>query len=486
MEISPINTLEGSILLPGAVKQRRAPAPFSPSWTAALLLGDIIMFMASVIIVAATRFGIPALFDRRIGLGIAAIALIAVWLAFFKRLGLYERSFSTTFRDECYSTFTALTIGVAPLLLIFTIFPSISPSRSALLELYAVAAVSVSGARAALHSLRSNLARQAARRIAVIGHPARVDAVISELILTSQDEVLRLPVDDFDERMRLAMADGRFTDSNLDALAWMRSATEWGCDTLIATEALPPEIMPTLLRRTERLGIKFAFAPTKIRSQAYDFTLQKDGGLALICPRSLRICKPQVQLVRRIIDLALVIPAIIILSPLLALISLAVFIDAGSPVIYRQTRVGRYGREFEIFKFRSMPKDAEQATGPVWADPHRRRVTRIGGFLRRTSLDELPQLFNVLRNEMTLVGPRPERPYYVEKFRQQFPRYDERHLALPGITGWSQVHMKRVLSPSDVGEKLAYDLFYIEHWSLFMDASILVKTFFEFLFHKVA
>ena len=261
---------------------------------------------------------------------------------------------------------------------------------------------------------------------------------------------------------------------------------DWECDTLIATEALPPSLLPALLRLTERSGIKFAFAPTRFRPQAYDFSLQKDGGVALLCPRSLAACTPQAQIVRRIIDLAIVIPAVVALAPLFALIALAVFVDSGRPIIYRQTRVGRRGEEFEILKFRSMPVDAESKTGPVWADPHRRRVTRIGGFLRRTSLDEFPQLLNVLRGEMALVGPRPERPYYVEKFRHLLPRYDERHLVLPGITGWSQVHMKRALTPSDAGEKLAYDLFYIEHWSLFMDASILVKTFFEFLFHRPA
>ncbi len=133
-----------------------------------------------------------------------------------------------------------------------------------------------------------------------------------------------------------------------------------------------------------------------------------------------------------------------------------------------------------------MRVDAEAESGPTWAKQGESRVTRFGRWLRRTSIDELPQLLNVLRGEMSLIGPRPERPFYVEQFRARVPRYDERHLVRPGITGWAQVNMRRILDPSAATEKLAYDLFYLEHWSLFLDATILLKTAAEFLFHDAA
>ena len=114
------------------------------------------------------------------------------------------------------------------------------------------------------------------------------------------------------------------------------------------------------------------------------------------------------------------------------------------------------------------------------------RVTKLGRILRRTSLDELPQIFNVLRNEMSIVGPRPERPVFVEEFRRKFKHYDERHLVKPGITGWSQVNMRRVLQSDDVAEKLKHDLFYVENWSPFVDLSVMTKTALEFLFHRAA
>ncbi|MBV8727400.1 MAG: sugar transferase, partial [Candidatus Eremiobacteraeota bacterium] len=149
-------------------------------------------------------------------------------------------------------------------------------------------------------------------------------------------------------------------------------------------------------------------------------------------------------------------------------------------------RVGQHGRIFTMFKFRSMACGAEDACGPVWASAGDNRATKFGALLRRTSLDELPQLFNVLRGDMSVVGPRPERPFFVEMFRLMLPRYDERHRVKPGITGWSQVHMPRILDPASAGEKLAFDLFYIQHWSIFMDISVLCKTAVEFLFHKAA
>ena len=154
-------------------------------------------------------------------------------------------------------------------------------------------------------------------------------------------------------------------------------------------------------------------------------------------------------------------------------------------MLYRQERVGRDGKTFQILKFRSMRIDAEK-DGARLATVGDARVTRVGKFIRRTSLDELPQLFNVLRGEMSVVGPRPERPVFVSEFERTFPRYAERHLVAPGITGWAQVYGKRVLDFDDVPEKLRGDLFYVENWSLFMDVAICLKTAAEVLFHKAA
>jgi lipopolysaccharide/colanic/teichoic acid biosynthesis glycosyltransferase len=198
------------------------------------------------------------------------------------------------------------------------------------------------------------------------------------------------------------------------------------------------------------------------------------------------VSSPATAIVRRTLDLVLVLPALVFAAPLLAAASLAVLADSGRPVIFRQRRVGLNGREFDIYKFRTMPVDAEDGTGPVWADPGDTRSTRIGRLLRRTSVDELPQLFNVLRGDMSFVGPRPERPEFVARFRAELPGYDERHAVPPGITGWAHVNMRRNVDITAIGERLDYDLFYLRNWSSFFDATILVKTLAEFLFHDAA
>jgi putative colanic acid biosysnthesis UDP-glucose lipid carrier transferase len=166
--------------------------------------------------------------------------------------------------------------------------------------------------------------------------------------------------------------------------------------------------------------------------------------------------------------------ALLLLSPLLLAISVGIMLTAPGPVFYRQQRVTWIGRHFTMLKFRSMQVGAEQASGPVWAQEGDPRTTRFGALLRRFSLDELPQLFNVLRGEMSLVGPRPERPEFVARFRQEIPGYMQKHMVKAGITGWAQVNDLR--GSSDLAKRIQYDLYYIDNWSLWFDLRILALT----------
>lgn len=176
------------------------------------------------------------------------------------------------------------------------------------------------------------------------------------------------------------------------------------------------------------------------------------------------------------IDLAGALLLLLVSAPLLLAVALAIKLSSHGPVFFRQTRVGQYGREFNVFKFRSMRQDAEAVTGPTWASDEDPRITPVGRILRKFRLDELPQVFNVLRGEMSLVGPRPERRYFVQKLREQIPYYDLRHYVRPGITGWAQVLYPYGASVEDAYEKLQYDLYYAKRVSLLLDARILLKT----------
>jgi lipopolysaccharide/colanic/teichoic acid biosynthesis glycosyltransferase len=155
-------------------------------------------------------------------------------------------------------------------------------------------------------------------------------------------------------------------------------------------------------------------------------------------------------------------------------------------VLYCQERVGENGRLFTLCKFRSMRTDAEQAGTPIWARDGDDRVTRVGRLIRKTRLDELPQLWNVLRGDMSFVGPRPERPYFVAELSKQIPFYQQRHAVKPGVTGWAQVKYRYGSSVEDAMEKLRYDLYYIKHLSVFFDMTIVFDTVKVVLFRKGA
>lgn len=178
---------------------------------------------------------------------------------------------------------------------------------------------------------------------------------------------------------------------------------------------------------------------------------------------------------KRLFDIVVAALGMILAAPLMALTALAVRLDSPGPILYRQERVGKDGRPFTLYKFRSMRADAEQGT-PVWAAARDHRVTRVGRVIRVTRLDELPQLWNVLRGDMSCVGPRPERPYFVEQLASQIPYYHTRHVVRPGVTGWAQVKYRYGASVEDAREKLRYDLYYIKHQSLLFDFTILVDT----------
>jgi sugar transferase (PEP-CTERM system associated) len=179
--------------------------------------------------------------------------------------------------------------------------------------------------------------------------------------------------------------------------------------------------------------------------------------------------------IKRAIDIVVAVVGLILAAPLMVLTALAIRLDSRGPVLYRQERVGEAGRTFTLWKFRSMRVDAEGDT-PVWARGDDDRVTRVGRFIRLTRLDELPQLWNVLRGEMSFVGPRPERPYFVEQLTAVIPYYAERHAVKPGVTGWAQVKYRYGSSIEDAMEKLRYDLYYIKHLSILFDFTIVIDT----------
>jgi len=190
------------------------------------------------------------------------------------------------------------------------------------------------------------------------------------------------------------------------------------------------------------------------------------------------------QMAKRVFDAAFSLAVLALLSPILAALAAAVKLTSRGPVLYGQERMGLDGQRFRMMKLRTMRVDAEDASGPVWASAEDARRTPIGAFLRRFSLDELPQFVNVLRGEMSVVGPRPERPVFVERFRQTVPGYMLRHKVKSGVTGWAQVHGLR--GNTSLEKRIEYDIEYIERWSFWLDLKIIGMTLFRVLFDRNA
>jgi sugar transferase (PEP-CTERM system associated) len=184
----------------------------------------------------------------------------------------------------------------------------------------------------------------------------------------------------------------------------------------------------------------------------------------------LRLCK-------RILDITASLAGLLCFLPIVPFIVLAIKLDSPGPILFRQTRVGQGDKHFTLMKFRSMRQDAEMKTGAVWSQHNDPRITKVGNFLRRSRFDEIPQLINILKGDMSLVGPRPERPEFVNELKKRIPYYSERHYVKPGLTGWAQVRYPYGSSVEDAIEKLRYDLYYIKNISVMLDLYIVIKTF---------
>ncbi|HPG00580.1 MAG TPA: undecaprenyl-phosphate glucose phosphotransferase [Kiritimatiellia bacterium] len=245
---------------------------------------------------------------------------------------------------------------------------------------------------------------------------------------------------------------------------------------ILADTSLPHLRMADIILCCERALVSFLMVPDIFGVLTSKVNVQHIGDVPLLgvskWPLDFfwnRVAKRVEDVIGGVVGLVASAPVIIAAAPLIKL-------SSRGPIFYRQDRCGERGNVFTIYKLRTMPTDAEQESGPVWATADDPRRTKVGAFLRRHNLDELPQFWNVLRGDMSLVGPRPERPVFVEQFKEDISRYMWRHAHKPGITGWAQVNGLR--GNTDLRERIKYDLYYLENWSLALDFKILVKTFF--------
>jgi len=229
-------------------------------------------------------------------------------------------------------------------------------------------------------------------------------------------------------------------------------------------------------------SVRFQIVPDLTELVTAKLTIGEMDGVPTLEIRDVPLRKWHNRFLKRTLDVTLAAGGLLVLLPFFIVVSGLVKADGG-PALFGQVRMGRDGRKFELLKFRTMVMDAEAMSGPVWTTRSDPRVTRIGAFLRRFSLDELPQLWNVLVGDMSLVGPRPERPFFVDQFRGFVPKYMDRHLVRSGLTGWAQINGLRGEEGS-IEERTRYDIYYIENWSVLFDLKIMLRTLYEVVVHK--
>ena len=410
--------------------------------------------------------------------------IAAVWPLVFYFYGLYQVRRSRSSVEEGLAVLVATALATLLLIGIATFSRGFDYSRAVLALFFAADVLLVFAGRTAIRRYLEEAWRHGygVRRVLVVG-AGRLGRAGVDKLADHPEAGLRSVgfVDDDPEKRGVAYRGVPVIGPTSDAA---RIVEENRVDAVFL--ALPLDAhraMLSVLKDVARTVADVRVVPDLLQHITFRAGVEDLDGLPVVHLTQVPLTG-WMSLVKRTLDLAIAATALVLLAPLFAVIAIAIRLSEGPPVLYRQQRMGLDGRPFEIVKFRSMRRGAEDESGPTWAGPEDPRRTAVGRFLRRWSLDELPQLVNVVKGEMSLVGPRPERPEFVQEFKEKFPQYMVRHRVRAGITGWAQVHGWR--GNTSLSKRIEYDLYYIENWSLALDLKILWLTLRYGLRHRNA
>jgi len=407
----------------------------------------------------------------------AAFATL-VFLAVFHALGLYMRPQTGAFVNKIPRLVRGVFAAeVLTVVLAYAVKNEWDFSRLVLVLSVGAVLFLVLLERYALFRVEWNLARHSAakNRVLILG----TDAVAAHLRRTlSREPMLRSQVIGFlrtdDAPPAAGVAPEEIRGRLEDVAAFV---AENPVDRIILTNSRPgPDRMVAILLLCERNLIAFNMVPDLFHLMTTGMDVQSLDDIPLLGAARWPLDRFGNRAVKRVEDILGAAAGLIVAAPVMAVAAVLIRLDSPGSVVYAQERCGKEGRRFTLYKLRTMRADAEQECGPVFATANDARRTRVGAFLRRHNLDELPQLFNVLKGEMSLVGPRPERPHFVERFKADVGGYMWRHVSKPGITGWAQVNGLR--GDTSIEERIKYDLYYLENWSPAFDFKILARTLF--------
>lgn len=419
---------------------------------------------------------------------IPMIVIYFYWLIIFTFFGMYRTWFASSRFDEISTLFKTTFVGI--FILFFLIYlddylHNVESSSRILIFIYwFFLFLFVGSGRLLLRSFQRGLL------IKGIGRRGTVIVGYNQKSKEVHDQILEHPALGLDVVAYVAInpdSVGKINKNitvqgSLDRLLEIINNTQ-ASEVIIALEKEDHDLLVDIISKVENKGISLKIVPDLYEILSGQARTSQLYGIPLIDIMPELMPEWEKKL-KRISDVIISLIILIVTLPLNILVSIVIKFDSRGPILFKQDRIGMNNKIFKIYKFRSMFQDAEKQTGPVWSKKDDPRVTRIGKILRQLRFDEIPQFYNVLKGEMSLVGPRPERPYFVEMLAEQLPYYKRRLKVRPGITGWAQVKHKYDESIEDVKVKLRYDLFYIENMSLRMDIKILARTILVVLFGK--
>lgn len=408
------------------------------------------------------------------------IMVYLFWILVFSVSGLYQHWFVRSRLDEVISVLKATTLGIFVLFFLIFIDDTVTESRITsrfLIILYWILMiVFVSSGRLFVRRIQKKLLKKGIglKNTIVIGTNERA-LEIKNMILNYPELGYKL-VGFVETKNYQSSFNPEFSNFKIGKLNELNKfIDEYSIkEILIASDPSNKEILMDVINKTSETDVRLKIMPDLYEIISGMAKTQQIYGVPLIevMPEIMTL---RMKLIKRVIDIILSSTILIILSPVIIITALIIRFTSEGPAFYIQKRVGKNGRQFKLYKFRSMRKNAE-LEGPVWAEQDDPRVTHFGRFLRKIRLDEVPQFWNVLLNDMSIVGPRPERPYFIEVLKKEIPYYSRRLKVKPGITGWAQVKYKYDSTIEDVKVKLQYDFHYIENMSLTLDIKIMLFT----------
>lgn len=419
---------------------------------------------------------------------IAMFAIYFYWLIIFTFVGMYRTWFATSRFDEISTLFKASFFGIFLLFFLIFVDDYVNDVRTAtriLIFIYwGFFLFFVASGRVFIRSVQRNLLiKGVGRRCGlIIGFNDKGREVLESILVAPAlgidiEAFVAVKNENIGKDCKGVKVEG--TTVQLVEIINRYNAKE----IIIALEKEDHDVLVDVITKTEGKGISLKIVPDLYEILSGQARTSQIYGMPLIDIMPELMPEWEKKL-KRLMDVIISLIILVISFPIIVLTAIGIKIDSEGPVFFKQERLGQNGNPFNVYKFRSMIKDAEKYTGPVWSTKDDPRVTKMGKFVRKVRIDEIPQMLNVLKGEMSLVGPRPERAFFVEKLSQEIPYYKRRLKVRPGVTGWAQIKHKYDETIEDVKIKLKYDLFYIENMSLRMDFKILLRTVFVVLFGK--